>query len=224
MATTNHLGLTLVEQSQAQKEVTVNRALSDIDAILNTGALDRNLATPPASPSAGDVYIVAASATGDWAGQDGNIAYFDQIWRFITPREGMKLWLNNEDKHYVYFNSVWNSETDHPRNFSQQQLFGKKTLTDGATINWDLRYEQVAEVTLAGNRTLANPTNGEAGGTYILIVKQDSTGSRTLSFGANYAFPGGTAPTLSTAANAVDVLSFVYDGTNMLGVAQLDFS
>ena len=85
MATTAHLNLALVEQSQAQKEVTVNRALMDIDALLNTGVIDHSLATPPGSPSTGDVYIVAASATGDWAGQDGNIAYFDGIWYFITP-------------------------------------------------------------------------------------------------------------------------------------------
>lgn len=224
MTTTSHLGLALVQQSQAQKEVTVNRALKDIDAILNTGAIDKDVATPPVSPSAGDVYLVAASATGDWASQDGKIAYFDDIWYFITPREGMKLWVNDEDKHYIYFNSAWNSETDHPRNYSQQQLFGMKTLTDGATINWDLRYEQVAEVTLAGNRTLANPTNGEAGGTYLLVVRQDATGSRTLNFGANYRFPGGTVPTMTSTANAVDVLTFVYDGTYMLGAAQQDFS
>lgn len=224
MATTTNLSIALVEQAQAQKEVTVNAALICIDAILNAGVIDKDLATPPESPSAGDVYIVAASATDDWAGEEGNLAYFDQLWKFVSPQEGLKMWVNDEDKFYIYFNDVWNSENDHSRNYSQQQLFGMKALTDGATINWDLRYEQVANVTLEGNRTLANPTNGEAGGTYLLVVKQDATGSRTLSFGANYLFPSGTAPTLSTSANAVDVLSFIFDGTNMLGVAQLDFS
>ena len=67
MTTTSHLTLTLVEQSQASKEVTVNTALARIDAILNTGAKDKDLSTPPGSPAAGDVYIVAASPTGAWA-------------------------------------------------------------------------------------------------------------------------------------------------------------
>lgn len=224
MASTSHLNLTLVEQAQAQKEVTVNRAFCDIDALLNTGAMEKNLTTPPGSPSAGDVYIVAASATGDWAGEDGKIAYFDGIWRFITPREGMMLWLNSEDKHYIYFNSVWNSETDHMRNFSQQQVFGLKTLTDAASISWNLRYEQVAQVTLGGNRTLSNPSNAIAGGTYVLIVRQDATGGRSLSFDTDYAFPSGGVATLSSDPDAVDVLSFIYDGSKMLGVAQQDFS
>ncbi len=224
MATTSHLALTLVEQAQAQKEVTVNTALKRIDAVLNTGVIDKDLTAPPGSPSEGDVYIVAVSATGDWAGQDGNLAYFEQVWRFITPREGMTIWLNSEDKYYVHMGSAWHALTDHWQEYTQSQTAFMKTLTDGATINWDLRYEQVATVTLAGNRTLANPTNARSGGTYILIVKQDATGSRTLSFGINYAFPGGTAPTLSTEASAVDVLTFIYDGSKMLGVGQLDFS
>jgi hypothetical protein len=51
MATTNHLGITLLEQSQAQKDVTANEAFARIDAVLNTGFLDHTLATPPVSPS-----------------------------------------------------------------------------------------------------------------------------------------------------------------------------
>lgn len=105
-----------------------------------------------------------------------------------------------------------------------QQSFGAQSLTDGANIAWNLNTQQSANVTLGGNRTLDNPTNMVNGGTYILVVRQDGTGSRTLAFGSAYLFPGGTAPTLSTDANSVDILSFVSDGTNMFGVAQLDFS
>ncbi len=107
MTTTPHMDVTLLEASQSQKEVTVNEALYRLDALLNCGAKDKDLATPPASPSEGDVYIVAASATDDWAGEDGNIAYFEQIWRFVTPLEGMTLWVNDEDMLYVYDGSDW---------------------------------------------------------------------------------------------------------------------
>jgi len=99
-----------------------------------------------------------------------------------------------------------------------------QALTDGATINWDADNGVIATVTLGGNRTLANPTNLNNAGTLVLIVKQDGTGSRTLSYGANYKWPGGTAPTLSTGVNDVDILCFVTDGTNMYGGFQLDFS
>ena len=108
--------------------------------------------------------------------------------------------------------------------FTAQQNFGSSALSDGASISWNLNTAQVAHVTLGGNRTLANPTNMVNGGTYILRVVQDGTGSRTLAYGTAYKWPGGTAPTLSTAAGAVDILTFVSDGTNMYGVAQLAFS
>lgn len=108
--------------------------------------------------------------------------------------------------------------------FTKQQGFAQATLTDAANISWDLSTAQSATVTLGGNRTLSNPTNAVAGFTYLLIVKQDATGSRTLSYGNNYKWPSGTAPTLTTTANGIDMLAFYYDGTNMLGTSQLNFS
>lgn len=107
MTTTNNLALTLVEASQAQKEVTVNEALSRIDAVLNTGVKDKDLSTPPGSPAEGDVYIVGASATGDWASHEDELAYFNQVWRFIAPKEGLTLWVGDEEKHYTYDGTNW---------------------------------------------------------------------------------------------------------------------
>ena len=103
-------------------------------------------------------------------------------------------------------------------------LYSTQTLTDGASIDWDLSAGAMATVTLAGNRALANPTNLVNGATYLLIIKQDDTGSRTLSFGSAYKFADGTAPTLSTAANAVDIIAFLCDGTNLYGSFQNNFS
>jgi hypothetical protein len=111
-----------------------------------------------------------------------------------------------------------------PNEYTKTQNFNATTLVDGAGISWDLESNQVTSVTLAGNRTLNNPTNMVDGATYILIVKQDGIGGRTLSFGANYKWPSGTAPTLSTGINAIDIITFVSDGTNMYGVFQGDFA
>ena len=111
------------------------------------------------------------------------------------------------------------------REYTKTQNFNMTTLSDGANISWDLSQNQVATVTLAGNRTLDAPSNQVAGATYILIVKQDGTGSRTLNTSASaYKFPGGTEPTLTTTASATDILTFVSDGTSMHGVAQLAFA
>ena len=83
------------------------------------------------------------------------------------------------------------------------------TLTDAATITPDLAANCNFVVTLGGNRTLANPTNITAGQSGSIFIVQDGTGSRTLSWGSYWDFPGGTAPTLSTAANAVDRVDYI---------------
>jgi hypothetical protein len=116
------------------------------------------------------------------------------------------------------------AKTDEANEYTAAQNFNATALTDAANIAWDLAANQVASVTLEGSRTLDNPTNMVDGATYMLTVKQDATGSRTLAYGTAYKWPGGTAPTLSTGANAVDILSFVSDGASMFGVASLDFS
>ena len=91
-----------------------------------------------------------------------------------------------------------------------------QTLTDAATISWDVSQGIVASITLGGNRTLSNPTNMKVG-SYILHVYQDGTGSRTLTFDTKYKWPAGVAPTLTTDINAHDMISFVCDGTNLYG-------
>lgn len=84
-------------------------------------------------------------------------------------------------------------------------------LTDGATITVDLSQGNIFEVTLDGNRTI-DFTNATPGQHFTMIVRQDATtGSRTLTWDAANDWAGGTAPTLSTATSAVDVLSFMVD-------------
>jgi hypothetical protein len=129
MATTSHLGIALVEQAQAQKEITINQAFSRIDALLNTGAKSRAIATPPALPANGDLYIVASSPTGDWVGQAEKITYFDEIWRFITPIEGMTLWVNDEDLLYSYNGSAW-VLSNNPAEFQNLSKLGVNTTAD----------------------------------------------------------------------------------------------
>jgi hypothetical protein len=89
-------------------------------------------------------------------------------------------------------------------------------LKDSATIAWDLSAGAIGEVTLAGSRALANPTNMKVK-TYILIINQDATGSRLLTWGSAFKWPSGAAPILSTAANGKDLFSFFCDGTNFYG-------
>lgn len=100
--------------------------------------------------------------------------------------------------------------------FSAAQIGAVATLTDGATITPDFSTSNNFTVTLGGNRTLANPTNITAGQSGVIFVVQDATGSRTLSYGTYWKFPGGTAPTLTTTANAVDILAYVCKSSTLI--------
>ena len=88
-------------------------------------------------------------------------------------------------------------------------------LTDAATIAVDLATGINFTVTLGGNRTLGAPTNAKPGASGVIIVKQDATGSRTLAYNTTWKFFGG-APSLSTAANAVDVISYVVETSSVI--------
>ena len=70
--------------------------------------LDKDLTEPPAGPSVGDRYIVAAGATGDWSGHDNEIAEWNgSSWDFTSPSEGMCLWVEDENLNYVYDGANW---------------------------------------------------------------------------------------------------------------------
>jgi len=92
-----------------------------------------------------------------------------------------------------------------------------------ANVSWNLDTNQVTTLTLDGDLVLNNPTNQVDGSTYIIRPRQDGTGTRLLTYGSVYKFPGGTAPTLTTAASAKDIITCISDGTNMECVFQGDF-
>ena len=87
-------------------------------------------------------------------------------------------------------------------------------LTDGATIAIDWNNSNIQTVTLGGNRTItfANPL---AGGRYVIILRQDATGGRTIIW-PTVKWRGVVAPTLSP-ANRYDIITLIYDGTNYFG-------
>jgi hypothetical protein len=91
--------------------------------------------------------------------------------------------------------------------------FPEATLTDGATVTWDVSTAPVCKLTLGGNRTLSAPTNGATGQFISIAVIQDATGSRTLTWNSAYEFTGDTAPTLTTTVSKADVFVFRYNGT-----------
>ena len=86
--------------------------------------------------------------------------------------------------------------------------YGLTTDTDGATITFDMTSSSRHMVTIAGNRTLA-VSNDQVGQTFVIILSQDATGSRTVTWFSGIKWAGGTAPTLTTTANKSDIFTFI---------------
>jgi len=89
----------------------------------------------------------------------------------------------------------------------------------------DLNRNANFKLTLSGNITLVNPAELTAGTTGSIFIVQDGTGSRTVSYGNSWDFIGGTAPTMTTTASAIDRIDYiVLDATNIHAVATLAYS
>lgn len=108
MANTPHLALPLIDGGQAQKHVTVNEALTRLDALTLATTLSSSLTEPPATPLEGDRYIVAAGAVGDWTGGDAQIAVFvNGGWDLVEPEVGWRVFLVDEGVDAVFDGLDW---------------------------------------------------------------------------------------------------------------------
>jgi hypothetical protein len=92
------------------------------------------------------------------------------------------------------------------------------SLTDAATVTVDLSLSNNFQVTLGGNQVLGAPTNVTAGQSGVIRVVQDATGGRTLSYNTTWKFAGGTIPTLTTTANAIDLLAYHVESATRIAV------
>jgi hypothetical protein len=117
---------------------------------------------------------------------------------------------------------VYTADANGLTKISGAALYTEDTLTDGATVAWDVIASPVAKLTMAGNRTISAPsgTTPAAGQFVSLLLIQDGTGSRTITWNAVYEFTADTAPTLTTTANKGDLFVFRYNGSKWLEVGR----
>jgi FtsP/CotA-like multicopper oxidase with cupredoxin domain len=90
------------------------------------------------------------------------------------------------------------------------------TANSSTAITLALTNGTVQIITLTGNATITMPT-ATSGKSFIMLLKQDATGSRTVTW-STVKWAGGTAPTITSTASRQDILSFFADGTNWYGV------
>lgn len=123
---TRKFSLPLLFSGQAQKEFSINQALSVIDAIVRCVVADSR-ATPPASPEEGAAYRILAGATGEWAGHDYEVAVrLGGGWHFIEPFEGFRVH-DLSIGTSLYFGSSW------------EYAIEPSTPSGGATVDTEAR-------------------------------------------------------------------------------------
>ena len=107
-----------------------------------------------------------------------------------------------------------------------KQSFGTiNTITSSGVLLVDFSTGNNFQVTLASNATFAGPVNASGGQSGAIMIRQDNTGSRTLAYSGSWAFQGGTAPTLTTAASGIDALAYyVVSPTRVLGILTAAYS
>lgn len=109
MSETTHLNLPLLAAAQAQKHVTMNEALTRLDAAIQLGVQSRSLASPPALV-VGATYLVADAATDEWSGKDGLLAFaVAGGWDFLSPLPGWSIWVADETISLTYDGVNWHS-------------------------------------------------------------------------------------------------------------------
>jgi len=108
MEKTPILSLPIMVESQAQKHVTYNEALMQLDVLLHLSVIAKNLKNPPATPAEGDRYIINAVGTGQWATHDNEIAIFrDNGWVFFSPVKGWRAYVEADNELLFYDGSAW---------------------------------------------------------------------------------------------------------------------
>lgn len=202
MTDTPNLALPYILAAQAQKHVTHNEAIRALDCLVQLSVASRALTAPPTTPEEGSRYIVAATATGDWATQDAKIAaYQEGAWAFYTPKDGWLAWVTSENVIVVYDGSGWaalpsggGGVTDHGMLTGLADDDHLQYLTDA---RGDARYTPIDPVALGINAT-ADATNrlalkspaslfdNEGNGHQVKVNKNAAADTASVLYQTNY--------------------------------------
>ncbi|SOC84902.1 Protein of unknown function [Ensifer adhaerens] len=190
--TTPNLNLPYILPSQAMKHITHNEALQILDATTHA-VIVASLSTPPASPVEGALYLVGASATSDWSGKDGRLAFFiDGAWIFLVPRTGWRAWFAEDGRTRVFDGTAWTDPLSSPSidrlgisatadvtnrlavssdaslfnhaGHSHRMKLNKQAAADTASLLFQSDWSGRAEIGLLGNDALQFKTSPDGSG------------------------------------------------------------
>lgn len=174
-----------IAENQASKYLTHNQAIRKLRILSQIAVKDKDLTAPPGSPADGDCYIVGGSATGAWAGHDGDLAFYStSSWVFLDPVEGWLAYAQDEDDLYVFNGSSWVSlgtgESGDPVEFGINWNYPSDTKpAANVVLSYDALFAFSLPEDLAGS-IFKCATNPAAEATITLKKNADSIGTLAI--------------------------------------------
>jgi Protein of unknown function (DUF2793) len=107
LTNTPNLAMPYIDVGQSQKEVSHNEALNALDVLTQATVVNSSTTAPPGSPTLGQAWIVAATATGAWAGKEKQIAAWFGAWKFYRPAKGWRVYDQALSKTFDYDGTAW---------------------------------------------------------------------------------------------------------------------
>ncbi len=168
--TSPRLTLPFLQPSQAQKHVTHNEALRQLDLVVQLSVVSTNATNPPPAPEQGEVHALGVAPTGDWNGHPGELAaWLDTVWHFVTPDVGWRAWDQASGQLKVWDGANW---IEPP--VTTQNLDGVGVATG---------YDSTNRLSVRGPATLLSH---EGGGHQLKINKAGSGDTASLLFQSNW--------------------------------------
>lgn len=194
--------LPYLSSNQSQKEVTHNEALNILDILIDTTVISMSVSTPPGSPSAGDCYLVGSSATDDWLGEEGNLAFYLSGWNIIDSYKGLTIYNEADGKLYRH-----NGTSYSQLNNSIPAVYTNATATSSSDATTsDLILEELVDTDSGAsvNTTIQIPANG--------ILEAVTTRTVTAVTGASSYDCGPVGGTVDEFGSSLDISA---DSTNV---------
>jgi len=111
MANTTKLDLPLLAAAQAQKHITMNEALTRLDAAFQMGVKSCTTSVPPVTFEEGDAYLVPVGAVNEWSGEANNLAFsLNGGWDFLAPRPGWQIWVEDSAERLSFGGDRWSAD------------------------------------------------------------------------------------------------------------------
>lgn len=200
------LKLPNIMPSQAQKHVTHNEAIRQLDALIQLSVVSMQISDPPSEPAAGSRYIIGEGASGDWAGLEGQVAaYLDGFWTVFEPLDGWLAFVQYQNAVVVRTSETW-QDLSSPQNLQNLDLVGVGAQADA-----------VNKLSVASDASLFS----YAGNSHRMkINKAEETESASMIFQSNWL---GHAEFGLTGSNDFQV-KVSDDGNNFLTALQIDKS